>query len=115
SRLAWNGLQSVQALLESVCVGVKEVTVGVASALVLACHVNVVREIIPTLRVMHHSLEEDRGLLGCGDWEVEADGPSTRHSLNGPGVGIGDGHGEVDGPRSEEHTSELQSRENLVC
>src|SRR5690606_41179889 len=47
------------------------------------------------------SAEEDRGLVVAG----------LRHRLE-PAEGILERHGH---DRSEEHTSELQSRENLVC
>src|SRR5690606_40335375 len=43
---------------------------------------------------------------GDGDADVGSGGTST---------GDGDGDGDIGDGRSEEHTSELQSRENLVC
>src|SRR5690606_40750082 len=72
-------------------------------------------------------LREKKGLrlLRTGFWPGIEDGVDTvvrpRRGALGRGEGQGGAPGEVPGqvaggvPRSEEHTSELQSRENLVC
>src|SRR5690606_40090991 len=71
-----------------------------------------------------------RGAQRLGAFDLADDGPALFHHLQDPGWperlarqdvgGFGITLGQARGPvrrhrRSEEHTSELQSRENLVC
>src|SRR5690606_41579971 len=62
-------------------------------------------------RAVIHDIHEGRQNLAC---RARIEGPSDRILTNGPRYPVRDvaplGH-----YRSEEHTSELQSRENLVC
>src|SRR5690606_40680619 len=55
-------------------------------------------------------------MTGTGDCRatvgVDIGGTKTRAAVVGPGGGV---LASATAPRSEEHTSELQSRENLVC
>src|SRR5690606_41680756 len=63
------------------------------------------------------------GLTGAGaaEWAAlsSSDGAAVRSYLSAtswtPGIGLQSRSGMRTNPRSEEHTSELQSRENLVC
>src|SRR2546430_13207793 len=48
-------------------------------------------------------------------WRREAHGPPTRGPDRGCGGCSHRARGRDAGPRSEEHTSELQSQSNLVC
>src|SRR2546422_10685718 len=48
--------------------------------------------------------------ISDGNWALQLDQPSRR-SLDGTNASVSDHRG----PRSEEHTSELQSRLHLVC
>src|SRR5690606_41229859 len=59
-------------------------------------------------------VREPAGVLRAVAWRTRARQHSWRHAARrGRPVGVGGCH--CRGPRSEEHTSELQSRENLVC
>src|SRR5690606_42063161 len=54
------------------------------------------------------------GAVGAGDHDPVGVGPGSVGRIAGlRGGGVGEGRDGL--PRSEEHTSELQSRENLVC
>src|SRR5206468_12009331 len=44
-----------------------------------------------------------------------ADGVGSERLDTGPGISLGGGRSRLDDRRSEEHTSELQSRSDLVC
>src|SRR5690606_39884308 len=59
----------------------------------------------PVLPRLQRLAGDERGQLGDRLGLPDGDGP----------LAIEAGGLEVGGPRSEEHTSELQSRENLVC
>src|SRR5690606_41739948 len=62
-------------------------------------------------RYVHHGRRELLGLLAAGEFRTRALRFGLALSENGVALRIR--HDEND--RSEEHTSELQSRENLVC
>src|SRR5207302_9326589 len=46
---------------------------------------------------------------------LDARADPVQHTAHGGNSGVGTARGVLHGIRSEEHTSELQSRENLVC
>src|SRR3712207_7683208 len=59
-------------------------------------------------------VHRDRSRLN-GGWDQGDDGGPNLPDLPGPSTGSGGGDGLRPQDRSEEHTSELQSRQYLVC